>query len=555
MGYSLPSNTDWVTCSWQCHRDRNPPSGEPGTDYGSSYGTPLYAPATGTVVDLKTSNSDATGRYLTIDADDGRRLRSLHLSEIWVGVGQRVSQGQQVGLTGASGFGSDWGYGSHVHQTLWSTHAYNFCSSCTMDFALYVGSVEPGPTQRVVGPGGANGRIDPSTNHPPTQTLPPGTLANMDGWIYGQEVEGNNVWFRGAVGDVDYFWSGGFTDTGTHDLADLNPVEPPPGDTTRQVLSHASANVRALPHTTSPVIGSSDAGTNVEMKAWTHAEEVDGIDIWFQRAADSNWSWAGGFTSQSTDNLTQVPDPGEPQPVDPDNPRGLPAELGYVWPFADQALDAPLGHADCTEPDGPYAPRTMAGEYEVEAIIDVYMIHWTGGSADQMDYFSWCNDRSSCPTTYMRRDGWQSQMIRPGAKPASTGPDWNYRTFAVETLAGPGEDFTEEQWEAHAQNIAYLRSLDGKLLDGIPVDFKIDRLHVMGHTEACDGCTECPGATQLALFDDLVARSQAIYDELYAEPEECPECPECPDPSEPIDYDRIIQGVNDEAAVRRAGWT
>lgn len=547
-GYSLPSNTDWVTCSQPCHIDRNPPSSEPGTDYGSAYGAPLYAPATGTVVDRKTSNSDATGRFVTIDADDGRRLRSLHLSEIWVGVGERVSQGQQIGKTGASGWGSDWGYGAHVHQTLWGSHSYSFCSSCTLNFENYVGSVEPGPTQREVGANGANGRGDPSTAHPPTQYLDPGVIADFDGWIRGEVVSGNDVWFRGAHSG-DFFWSGGFTDTGTHDLADLNSQVPAGNE---RVVGNGGANGRNDPSTNGPVTQTLAPGTVATMDGWITGQDVEGNNVWFRGAFSGDYFWSGGFTDTGTHDLTDLnADP--PPPADEDNPRALPAETGHVWPFTFQALNAPLGHVDCEDLNSAYAPRSMAGDDEVTAVIDIYLIHWTGTLVDQMDMFSHCNSRSVCPTTYMRRAGEQSQMIRGGAKPATAGPDWNYRTFAVETLAEPGSDFTPEQWEAHAQNIALLRSLHGKTLDGIPVDFPvIDRYHVVGHRELDGQSTECPGDAQIAYLDTLIERAQEIYDEDYAEPE-CPECPECP-PAE-IDYARIAKDVNDEAARRREGWT
>jgi hypothetical protein len=587
--YALPTNTDYVSCSWGCHRNRNPPSSEPGTDYASAYGSPLYAPATGRVADRQTSNANATGRFLTIDADDGRRLRSLHLSEIWVNVGDRVSQGQQVGKTGASGYGSDWGYGAHVHETLWSTHAYSFCSSCTLDFALYVGSAEPGPTQRVVGPNSANGRGDPSTAHPPTQTLPPGTVADFDGWISGEVVSGNGTWFRGAHSG-DFFWSGGFTDTGTHDLADLNPVAPaagnqrtvgangangrgdpstngpvtqtlPPGtvadmsgwitgqdvegNTTWFCGAHSgdffwsggftdtgthdladlnvpslggdrtvgenSANIRDLPYTTSPAVGSADGGAVVEMAGWTHAELVSGNDVWYQRV-DGDWMWSGGFTSAVTDGLVQVPTPAPPGQGDVDNPRGLPT-YAPVYPAAFQGLEAPLGFTDCQNPVT-RTPRDKAGsdQHPVVPVIDTYVIHWTATLVDQMDWFSYCNSRSVCPTWYMRRDGSMSEMIRPGAKPAATGPDWNWRSVAVETLAEPGSDFTAAQWEAHAQAIAWLASFDGTTLDGVPVDFQIDRDHVIGHREAVPG-TDCPGTAQMDGLEALLERARVIFEE------------------------------------------
>jgi hypothetical protein len=600
MGYNLPTNTAFVSCSQPCHIDRNPPSSEPGTDYGSAYGSPLYAPGNGVVADLKSSNSNATGRYLTIDMDDGRRTRSLHLAEIWVGVGNRVSAGQQVGLTGASGYGSDWGYGAHVHQTLWDGWYYNFCSSCTLNFENYVGSPEPTGTQRVVGSSPANGRSDPSTAQPATQQLPPGTLANFNGWIRGETVSGNNVWFRGefsgdwfwsggftdtgthdltdlnpavpaagyqrtvgpnsangrsdpstanpatqtlapnTIADMDgwitgesvdgntvwfrgaisgdYFWSGGFTDTGTHDLADLNQPDPEPTVTTR-IVGTNPANIRDLPYTDSPAHSSADGGTVVDMDGFTHGDAVEGNDVWFRRKADSDWMWSGGFTSAATDGLTEVPTPEPPDPASVDNPRGL-VEYPPIWPFAFLGLEAPLGFTDCKNPVE-RSSRNLAGTLEVDGVIDTYVIHYTDTGTDDAaatDWHSYCNSRSSCPTTQMNRDGAQTEFIRPGAKPAATGPDWNWRSFAVETVGGPDDDFTDEQWEAHARNIAKLRSLHGKHLDSVPVDFPaIDRQHVLGHRE-CDGQegTECPGDAQIAYFDTLLERAQEIYDEEYA---------------------------------------
>jgi murein DD-endopeptidase MepM/ murein hydrolase activator NlpD len=607
MGYHLPSDTDFVSCSWQCHRDRNPPSSEPGTDYGVGYGHILYAADNGTVVDYKTSNSNATGRYLTIDLDDGRRVRYLHLSEIWVTSG-RVGKGQQIGKTGASGYGSDWGYGAHVHASLWPGHYYEFCSSCTIDFALYVGSSDPAPTQRVVG---ANGATNPSTANAVTQTLPPGTLADFNGWIRGENVQGNNVWFRGAHSG-DWFWSGGFTDTGTHDLADLNPVAPadpkqrvvgpngangrsdpstnggvinplapnavanmagwitgqdvegntvwfqeaggtfywsggftdagthdlvdlnqpdPPAPTQRTVGTNP-ANIRDLPYTTSPAHSSADGGTVVDMDGFTHAQAVEGNDVWFRRKADADWMWSGGFTSAATDGLTAVPTPAPPTPNSPDNPRGL-KEYDPIWRFAFQGLEAPLGFKDCANPVD-RALRDNAGGDPVDPIIDTYIFHWTGTMVDQMDYFSYCNSRSVAPTMYMRRDGSQSEMIRPGAKPAATGPDWNWRSFAVETLADEGDDFTAEQWEAHAQNIAELARLNGKTLDGVPVEFTIDNEHVLGHREALPGTTECPGDHQIAYKPQLLARAREIFEG------EAP--PEPPDggPLDPEEYPTLF---------------
>lgn len=140
--FHLPSNTSYVSASWQSHKNRNPPSSEPGTDYASSYGAPLYAPDNGVITYVKHDNGGGGGRTVRLKPDDGQETQSLHNSEIWVSPGQRVKRGQQIGRTGASGFGDDWYYGPHVHQTLWQDVAW---VGPTIDFALYVGSA-PAPT-------------------------------------------------------------------------------------------------------------------------------------------------------------------------------------------------------------------------------------------------------------------------------------------------------------------------------------------------------------------------------------------------------------------------
>lgn len=139
-GYRRPTDTTFISDSWQGHRDRKPtPSTEPGVDYGCAYGTTLYAPEDGRVVDVKGSNSGLTGRYITIDLNDGQRVRFLHLSVIGVSIGQGVTRGQVIGKTGASANGNDWGVGAHVHTTLWAHQAYTFGRDATINFEAYVG--------------------------------------------------------------------------------------------------------------------------------------------------------------------------------------------------------------------------------------------------------------------------------------------------------------------------------------------------------------------------------------------------------------------------------
>lgn len=139
MGYLRPVPFTRST-SWATHRRRNPPSTEPGVDYFCPIGTPVAAAESGRVVDTGDSIGPATGRFVTIDLDDGRRVRYLHLSRRAVGRGERVSRGQVVGYSGATGYGTeDWSWnvaetgGAHVHMTVWATQRYAFGSNATLD--------------------------------------------------------------------------------------------------------------------------------------------------------------------------------------------------------------------------------------------------------------------------------------------------------------------------------------------------------------------------------------------------------------------------------------
>lgn len=143
--------------SRSAHLRRNPPSSEPGTDYYMPIGTPLYLPTFCRVVQVGGSVDDATGRFMTFD-DGYRWIRALHLLEIWLEVGTYADSSTIFGLSGASGYGSDffgansmddfpWGNtgGPHVHMTAFKGRRYTWGASGTDDFhALTGGQVASG---------------------------------------------------------------------------------------------------------------------------------------------------------------------------------------------------------------------------------------------------------------------------------------------------------------------------------------------------------------------------------------------------------------------------
>jgi murein DD-endopeptidase MepM/ murein hydrolase activator NlpD len=142
-GYQVPNDAP-ISSSWSDHRNRNPPSNEPGTDYACGYGSDIAMAEAGYVSVIDTNNGGGEGRRLSVDLDDGRRVSYIHLSSINAYIGQRVERGQ-VGLcrSGASGYGNDWYYGPHVHVSLWERPGMSYKD--TIDFAAHVGPPDPGP--------------------------------------------------------------------------------------------------------------------------------------------------------------------------------------------------------------------------------------------------------------------------------------------------------------------------------------------------------------------------------------------------------------------------
>ncbi|KJL22124.1 Murein DD-endopeptidase MepM [Microbacterium oxydans] len=160
--YLRPCGNVPISDSWQGHKNRIPPSGEPGTDYSVGRGTPVLAATDGVIVDRKDTTSTATGRYLALRASDGNYIRYLHLDSSAVSVGTSVTRGQVIAYSGASGFGSDNGYGAHVHVSLWIGGTPNQLGyPNTVDFENYVGAGGPGipATGSAFGP---TAIIDPS---------------------------------------------------------------------------------------------------------------------------------------------------------------------------------------------------------------------------------------------------------------------------------------------------------------------------------------------------------------------------------------------------------
>ena len=95
----------------------NPITGKPenhnGLDMAAPGGTPIYAAASGIVIDSKYSSS--WGNVIQIDHGGGLVTLYAHCSYRGVEKGQTVAAGQQIGKVGTTG----WSTGNHLHFTVY----------------------------------------------------------------------------------------------------------------------------------------------------------------------------------------------------------------------------------------------------------------------------------------------------------------------------------------------------------------------------------------------------------------------------------------------------
>lgn len=136
----------------------------------------------------------------------------------------------------------------------------------------------------------------------PDGKLKPGDTYDFKGFVRGENVDGNNIWFVGKHSS-GFAHSSGFTDTGTHDLADLTPASVL-GPTQRQVGSDVM-NYRRTPQVAPDnVIRQISAGEVLTMNGWIKGMAVDGNDTWFRH--ESGYIWSGGFVDKGVHDLTQI---------------------------------------------------------------------------------------------------------------------------------------------------------------------------------------------------------------------------------------------------------
>lgn len=85
--------------------------GHKGIDIAAPYGTPIYAAASGTVIDAGTGWNGGYGNCVIVENDDGNVTVYAHQAELAVEYGDVIEKGQLIGYVGSTGDST----GNHLH--------------------------------------------------------------------------------------------------------------------------------------------------------------------------------------------------------------------------------------------------------------------------------------------------------------------------------------------------------------------------------------------------------------------------------------------------------
>jgi hypothetical protein len=436
-----------------------------------------------------------------------------HLSNTVVNRGQSVARGQQIGASGATGVGT----GPHLHFETFPAQP-NFQNG-------FAGRVNPStyglvarggaptqslnPTERQTKGEPANRRNDPSTNSAPVpEVLAANTIGNFDGWIYGESVEGNNVWFRGNP-SKNWFWSGSFTSTATTGLTDLNPKAPAPSPvlTGQRKVNPLDLRVRSAANTTAKIIKELPANSAHPVEGWVNGEVVDGVKTWFRVA--NGYAWAGGFTDKGTSGLKDLNGVTPPIPpvVPPVAPPVIPAKkpIGPVLatiPNWDES--APLFSKSFKRPvpSGPVLelPSSITVQSQVptegynvgrEATPNHIVLHHTASPRLQSVLNTLSGAGNSAPTSnYVIKDGILVGMVDERDTPA-TNDRWKSNAYSITYEVCNDATLVDKPSAASHETTAWAVARAALRWD-LQLPLAVD-VNVFGHRDVTKFATACPG--------------------------------------------------------------
>ncbi|MFF4363065.1 M23 family metallopeptidase [Streptomyces sp. NPDC001604] len=116
--FVAPISNSYVSTGYRASSSLWSSGSHTGIDFHAASGTTVHAVGAGTVV--QTGWGGAYGNQIVIKMNDGTYTQYGHLSSIGVSVGQRVTPGQPIGLSGATGNTT----GPHLHFEARTTPEY-----------------------------------------------------------------------------------------------------------------------------------------------------------------------------------------------------------------------------------------------------------------------------------------------------------------------------------------------------------------------------------------------------------------------------------------------
>jgi murein DD-endopeptidase MepM/ murein hydrolase activator NlpD len=116
--FVMPITGSYVSTSYQASSSLWSSGSHTGIDFHAATGTSVHAVGAGTVVE--TGWGGAYGNQVVLKMNDGTYTQYGHLSSIGVTVGQQVTAGQQIALSGATGNVT----GPHLHFEARTTAEY-----------------------------------------------------------------------------------------------------------------------------------------------------------------------------------------------------------------------------------------------------------------------------------------------------------------------------------------------------------------------------------------------------------------------------------------------
>lgn len=435
---------------------------------------------------IDSGRSGLIGHWVCVLPDEALNRRDIycHLFEPTSRESGRVAAGDIIARTAGMRESPGAVSGPHLHFVIsdrsdggFNTDRADYDPRPVIAAALARGVTLEPHQRRVVETDELRGRAAPTTQSAVVgENLVRGDVGNFVGWRRGELVDGDDRW---AQGTSERWFALRYLEPRTTDgLTDLNVVALHPRQ--RMVRTEA-VRERTGPTTDATATREFPRGDILDFDAWTRGQQVtvDGVtsDTWFRGEYAKLWFSAACFTSQDTAGLLEVTAPAAPA-----------GTLVKTYPGSARVVESPNSE-----------PR-RAG-----AVIRYVILHLTANAVDHTAYYSRRNERQTAPHLYPRPDGQVTEFVRLGKRAWTTGVPLDHEavTFEIEALT----DATAAQYEAVAVFLAWLSQQT--MVDGIPVDFQLDRGHVLGHREVpgVTSGTSCPGELNI---DRIITRARVL---------------------------------------------